>query len=275
MRRLSRTAAVAFAALACAGGAAATPLAQTRAVDATIASVALRGTVHARVFLPQDYDDATGRSYPVVYFLHGLPASSDSYRGNVWLAEALAHAGSAILVLPQGARDDDSDAEYLDWGAGRNWETYLARELPRFVDAHFRTIRSRSARALVGLSAGGYGATIIGIHHPGTFSVIESWSGYFHPTDPTGTRALDRGAAANVHTLVPRLRRDSQYFGFYVGRSDTRFRAENVQLDRELTAARAPHVFALYPGGHETALWQAHAVVWLRLAVAQLTPATR
>jgi S-formylglutathione hydrolase FrmB len=275
VRRLYRHAVVAAVLLACAGGAAAALLHQSRDVDEAITSVALNGKVHARVFLPADYDDLPHRRYPVVYFLHGLPASSDSYRNNAWLADALARVGPAILVLPQGARDSDTDPEYLNWGAGRDWETYIAQELPRYIDAHFRTIRSRSGRAIIGLSAGGYGATIVGLHNPGTFSVIESWSGYFHPTDPTGTKALAREPATNAHTLIDRLRSGTTYFAYYVGRGDDRFLAENVQLDRELTTARAPHVFEVYAGAHESSLWQAHAVQWLSLALRRLAPATR
>jgi len=277
VRRLSRHAAVAVlvAALACVAGAGAALLHQSRDLDEGITSVALNGKVHALVILPAEYDDLPRSRFPVVYFLHGLPANAASYRGNAWLAKEMAQVGPAILVLPQGARDSDTDAEYLNWGAGRNWETYIARELPHYIDAHFRTIRSRAGRAIVGLSAGGYGATIVGLHNPATFSVIESWSGYFHPTDPSGTRALMRGPAASAHTLINDLRRRSTYFAFYVGRGDGRFLAENLQLDRELAAARAPHVFEVYAGAHETALWQSHAVVWLRLALSHLAQPTR
>jgi S-formylglutathione hydrolase FrmB len=232
--------------------------------------VALNGKVHARVILPAHYDDLPHRRFPVVYFLHGLPASASAYRGNAWLVEAMAKVGPAIVVLPQGARDADTDPEYLNWGAGRNWETYVARELPRYIDAHFRTVPSRAGRAIIGISAGGYGATIVGLHHESEFSVIESWSGYFHPTDPTGTQPLARGAAANVHTLLGGLRARSTFFAFYVGRGDGRFLAENEQLNRELVAANLPHVFEIYAGKHETSLWQAHAVSWLRLALGHM-----
>ena len=51
--------------------------------------------------------------------------------------------------------------------------------------------------------------------------------------------------------------------------------AENLELDRQLTAAHAPHVFDVYRGAHETSLWQAHAIPWLRLALRRLAPATR
>jgi S-formylglutathione hydrolase FrmB len=246
---------------------------QARALTKRVASPALAGDVRVRVILPPGYTSSRKR-YPVVYFLHGLPGSSSSFLGNDWLGGALAAAGRAILVLPQGARDNDSDPEYLNWGSGRNWETYIAREVPRYVDAHFRTIHSRGGRAIIGLSAGGYGATLLGLHHLGTFSVIESWSGYFHPTDPTGTKALARGPATSAHTLIGKLRADARtrptLLAFYVGRGDARFRYENVQFDRELTADRVAHLFEVYRGGHQTSLWQAHAAGWLRMAVAHL-----
>lgn len=271
--RLPRAAVIGVVVLALAAAAGAAVLRQSRDLDEHFTSVALQGRVHARVVLPPGYKDS-GKRYPVVYFLHGLPATAAAYRGNDWLIDALERAGPAILVIPQGAREGDDDPEYLNWGAGRNWETYVAEEVPRYVDGHFRTIRSREGRAIIGLSAGGYGATILGLHHLGRFSVIESWSGYFEPTDPSGTVVLPRepqATAANligsVHTAERRL---PTFIGLYVGRSDTRFRDDNVRFDAQLTAGHVPHVFDVYPGGHETALWQAHAVTWLRLALHHL-----
>jgi enterochelin esterase-like enzyme len=273
MRRIAVVLGMLVAAAGTATVAAAMLARQTHAVDERFESVALGGSVHALVVLPDGYA-TSGKRYPVVYFLHGLPATGSTYRGSTWLADALEHVGQAILVMPQGARDRDSDPEYLNWGTGRKWETFVAEELPRKIDARFRTIASRNARALIGLSAGGYGATILGLHHLGTFSVIESWSGYFHPTDPTGTLPLPRGAATNAHTLITTLKRDEQkrgtFLGFYVGRGDMRFYPENVQFDRELTAAHVPHRFAVYGGGHSTTLWQDHAAVWLGLALRRL-----
>ncbi len=278
MRRAPWYVAATVVVLAAAAGAGAAFLRSGRDLDEGITSVALGGRVHARVILPAGYDDLPHRRYPVIYFLHGLPGSSSSYQGNDWLLDALARAGPAILVIPQGARAGDTDPEYLDWGRGRNWSTYVATELPHYIDAHFRTIPNRSGRAIAGVSAGGYGAAVTGLNHLSRFSVIESWSGYFHPTDPTGTRALARGRLAIVHQLIGGLQRDLRgrptFLAFYVGRGDVRFRAENVQFDRELTQAHVPHVFALYRGAHQTSLWQRHAVAWFRLALAHLAKPT-
>ncbi|HZT90534.1 MAG TPA: alpha/beta hydrolase-fold protein [Gaiellaceae bacterium] len=249
-----------------------------RGVDEQIESYALGGTAHALVVLPPGYSTSRLR-YPVVYFLHGLPAAGSAYRANGWVGDALLDAGPAILVVPQASRDTDTDPEYLNWGRGREWETFVAEELPHWVDAHFRTIPARRGRALVGVSAGGYGATILGLHHLGSFAVIESWSGYFHPTDPSGILALPRGAITNVHLQIPALRSDERvrptFFAFYVGGGDDRFRPENVRLNRELTAAHVPHVFAIYRGGHTTSLWEAHAAAWLTMALRHLAAPQR
>jgi putative tributyrin esterase len=161
----------------------------------------------------------------------------------------------------------------------RRWETALARDLPRYVDRTYRTITSRRGRAIVGLSAGGYGAAILDVHRPAEYAVMESWSGYFRPTDPTGASTLDVGsdvdnAYASVFRQVPSLRRAfaryPTYFAFYVGRSDPTFVPDNEQLDTALRAAGVYHVFDVYPGAHTNALWQAHAVRWLGAALNHL-----
>jgi enterochelin esterase-like enzyme len=250
---------------------------------ASFVSRAVRGRVHLVVLLPPGYDRSS-RRYPVIYFLHGLPASSDAYRDVGFLRNALTGLrAQAILVAPQGARDNDTDPEYLDWGPGRNWERAVSKELPAYVDSHYRTIPNRRARALVGLSAGGYGAVSLAFHHLDDFGVVESWSGYFHPTNPRGTAALDLGSTsrnrrANLHNAVTQLRDGFRerptYFAFYVGRGDARFRAENLALHRELAAAGVPHVFELYPGAHGSRIWNTHARAWLRLALQHLAAAT-
>jgi S-formylglutathione hydrolase FrmB len=249
------------------------------AVKESMASRGLESDLHFLVELPEGYS-ASGRRYPVVYFLHGLPATTSSYLQLGWVERALEQTSrQAILVVPQGTLSSGSDPEYHDWGAGNDWETALAVELPAWIDAHYRTIASRSGRAIVGVSAGGYGAAIIGLHHPNEYAAIESWSGYFRPTDPTGVNTLDVGsdsdnAYASVQSLVPSLKRQfaryPTYFAFYVGSADPTFVTDNTALDRALSSAGVWHVFRAYPGGHSTAVWLAHATAWLGQALDHL-----
>jgi len=254
-----------------------TALASQRTLDTSFESAAIRGPLHFEVYLPAAYANGATR-YPVLYVLHGLPSGPSAYTSLGFVERALDEAGQpAILVVPQGARPSETDPEYLDHGPGRRWATAIATELPRIVDARFRTIRSRNGRALIGISAGGYGAMQLVLHHLGEFSVVESWSGYFHPTDPSGTKALDLGADTDVHKVLPTVRAQLKaaktFIAFYVGLSDWRFYAENETLNQELSESGIAHVFRAYPGGHDQTLWQRYATPWLRLALVHLAPA--
>ncbi|HEY7074562.1 MAG TPA: alpha/beta hydrolase-fold protein [Solirubrobacteraceae bacterium] len=256
--------------------------AHARTYKGSFTSAALAGDERFAIYLPPGYA-TSGRRYPVIYALHGLPSGHRGYRHlpiAQWGAIAAAAGRPVIIVAPQGARDGDTDPEWHDWGTGRDWESAVAVDLVHDIDSTYRTIPDRRARAIIGLSAGGYGAALIGLRHLDEFSIIQSWSGYFHPTNPSGTAPLSVGspqqnAAASAHTYVPRLLGEFEqhkpiYFSFYVGNRDWRFRPENQQLDRELTAAGVWHRFAVYSGGHSYALWNRHAQVWIRRAARQL-----
>lgn len=59
---------------------------------------------------------------------------------------------------------------------------------------------------------------------------------------------------------------------FYVGEQDTAFLHYNEELHSELLAARVPHVYATYPGGHGDAFWDANERAWVTAAVDSMTP---
>jgi enterochelin esterase-like enzyme len=257
------------------------PTQQPRIVYGSYNSHAVHGTLHYAVALPPGYA-TSHRRYPVIYVLHGLPASPTAYRGVGGYADSLAATGhSAIVVGAQGARPGDTDPEWHNWGPGRNWETATQSELVSLIDSHYRTIARRSARGIIGVSAGGYGATLIAMHHPATYSVIESWSGYFILTDPDGNpRDLGSPAAnadASAHAHVPELgnrfrRYGKTFFAFYTGNQDPYpgFVQDNKELDAELVEAHVPHIFRIYKGAHNGAFWRQHEDVWLANAVERL-----
>ena len=250
-----------------------------------IHSPALRGTEHYAVYLPPGYDRGS-RRYPVVLFLHGLPTDANAYRRQriQRLGQIAANNRRAVIVVaPQGTRTGDSDPEWHDWGPGRDWETAVAHDVVDDVDHRYRTIADRRARAIIGISGGGYGAMLIGLHHPETFTAIESWSGYFHPTNPKGDKPLDVGdahedAKADAHRFVACLGRLAatdrpSLLGFFIGDRDPLFLSENVQLNRELDGAHAPHLFRIYHGAHKEPLWRSHQREWLLKAL-RVMPAT-
>ena len=238
----------------------------------SVASAALGGRrQEVVVYLPPGYTANPSRRYPVLFLLHGFPGKPPAFLETVRLGVveddlvARGAAQPAILVMPFGSTGQFTDKEWVNGvGPHQGWETFVARDVVRAIDARYRTIRAGSARALAGLSEGGYGAVNIALHHPGEFGVVESWSGYMR-AEPVG--AIFDGRAALVRRNSPlatlpavaaRLRRAHTYFWLYSGRSDG-FRAQNAAFARELAAARIPHSFFLVEGGHDWALWRTHA----------------
>ncbi len=247
-------------------------------VSVTCRSPSLGGSLPAIAYLPAGYRSGSSR-YRVIYFLHGLPANAGSYRANQFVGAAVSSGkNAAIVVTPQGARSDQEDHEYLDLGATENWPQAIAHDLTSCIDSRFRTVASRSGRALVGLSAGGYGAMNIGLRDLATFGAVESWSGYFEATNPSGTQKLDLGSPqANAAAAVPRgaglkaaVKAHPALIAFYVGRQDDRFADDNESFDRTLSRKGIPHLFRTFPGGHSLALWTSESKLWLGYALSAL-----
>jgi len=168
-----------------------------------------------------------------------------------------------IFVAPSGARYLMNDTEWANSISKENqWETFVARDLVNAIDARFRTIRAGSARGLAGYSEGAYAALNIGLHHPGEFELIESWSGYMlADTSPVlfdHDKALWRynSPAHDVVSVAPALRASRTYIWFYCGTADGDAN-QNRAFAAELARLRIPHHFFWEPGvGHTWALWR-------------------
>jgi enterochelin esterase-like enzyme len=233
-----------------------------------VASPALGGRRQpVDVYLPPGYAAHPLARYPVLYLLHGFPGRPGAFLDTVRMGvvedelTALHKVRPAILVMPFGSTGSFTDEEWANGvRPGSAWETFVARDLVRAVDSRYRTIRSGAGRALAGLSEGGYGALNIGLHHPGEFRVLESWSGYVRADDVEAVFGHRRSLlAANspsqtLATVAQRLRNVHTYVWFYSG-SDDHFLAENEQF----AAAGVAHRFFVVRGGHNWALWRGNA----------------
>jgi len=156
------------------------------------------------VYLPPNFDPAL--RYPVVYLLHGMPGSPSEYTDGTQLgpfADGAIATGSLrpfIGVMPAAGPTPRYNGEW----AGP-WETALVGRVVPWVDEWLPTIAAPSGRVIAGLSAGGYGAFDIALHHPDVFGAVESWSGYFTPLhDGPFKHAGAALLAANDPTVLAR-----------------------------------------------------------------------
>ena len=234
------------------------------------------------VYLPPGYSSQPQRRYPVLYLLHGFPGRPLAFITTVQLGvveDALIarhRAQPLILVMPFGSTGTYSDKEWADGATrGNGWGTFVARDLVRYVDTHYRAAPTRAARGIAGLSEGGYGAINLALQHPDEFSVVESWSGYAKP-DPLRSifgpklQLLSRNdPSLRLPRVAPTLRRLGTYFWFYSGSTD-RLHAQNGAFARELASLRLPHRYFLAYGGHNWALWRDNARAAYLAAAARL-----
>jgi enterochelin esterase-like enzyme len=133
------------------------------------------------VYLPPSYASSPNRRYPVLYFLHGYGARAETY----WNSLAVGTAGDTtmtggsaremIVVLPD-ANSVYSGSMFSNSLTTGDWESFIAEDLPAYIDGHYRTIASRDARGLAGHSMGGYGTVRIGMKRPEAFSVLYAMS---------------------------------------------------------------------------------------------------
>jgi enterochelin esterase-like enzyme len=237
-----------------------------------VVSTALGGrSQDVYVYLPPGYASHPAKRYPVLYLLHGFPGRPLAFLLTVRMGvveDALVAKHKAqplILVMPFGSTGTFTDKEWANGlSPSEGWRTFVSRDVVRAIDSRYRTIASRSARGIGGLSEGGYGAINITLHAPREFSLVESWSGYeaaVHNHSVFGRQLA--GLAQNtpldgLHVAATTLRRLHTYFWFYTGKDDPLGR-ENRAFASELTAADIPHKYLVLRGGHNWALWRGMA----------------
>jgi S-formylglutathione hydrolase FrmB len=161
------------------------------------------------VYLPPGYSTGT-RRYPVLYLLHGAPgAAADWFREGraARIADRLVATGLARPVIVVAPSTNDGlrlDHECLDAPGGPLLETYLSSYVVSAIDARFRTVVDRRARAIGGYSAGADCALDIGLHHLGEFSVILAFTATGEP-GPEAWRAV-------LHRDTARYRADAPFY---------------------------------------------------------------
>jgi endo-1,4-beta-xylanase len=127
------------------------------------------------VLLPPGY--ATGdRRYPVVYWLHGLGGNENSDTASLApRIQAAMQAGlpPIIVVFVNGA-DYTFYVNAPDGGVPAAFVT--VSELVPHVDATYRTVTSRTGRAIEGFSMGGFGALHHAMLRPDVFGSVVAYA---------------------------------------------------------------------------------------------------
>lgn len=170
---------------------------QAAKVDTVVThSQKMQKDIKAVVILPESYSRKT--AFPVLYLLHGYSDRYDGWVTKVPAIKDLADLYNMIIVCPDGAYG----SWYLDSPIDPDfqYETYIAAELVNWMDQNYRTIPSRTGRAITGLSMGGHGALYLAFRHQDIFGAAGSMSG-----------GVDIRPFPNNWDLAKRLGKQSEY----------------------------------------------------------------
>lgn len=187
-----------------------------RVVSYTVATPSLEMSsttpVQVHVVLPKGYRLHPRHRYPVLYAFPGTSNKASVWLTNIHTVE-LTRRLKLIVVIPDGTYNADGGGFYTDWvdrSTSRgvaNWETFHTQELVPWVDRHFRTIRSRAGRAVVGISQGGFGSMSYAARHPGLYGAAASFSGavdiYQGARCRVGAAALIAGIMTGLNGVQP------------------------------------------------------------------------
>ena len=241
----------------------------------SLPSKLLGRTVPYCVLLPPSYDADKSRSFPILYFFHGLGDDEQMFvhTGGWNLVEDLwerKQLGEFLIATPAAGA-----TFYINSHDGKaRYEDFLVEEFLPGIERKFRAKLGRANRAVSGVSMGGYGALHLAFRHPELFSAVSAHSGALIEKLP----AFLGGVAQNS----PRARVFGGTFGsppdaafwdrnspiavaktaslgnlkIYLdcgSEDDFGFEAGATALDRVLTSRKIRHEFHLYPGRHD---WQ-------------------
>jgi S-formylglutathione hydrolase len=157
------------------------------------------------VFVP---DHAPGARLPVLWYLSGLTCTHANVTEKGEYRAACARHGVIFVAPDTSPRGEDvPDAAdeydfgqgagfYLDatqdpWAKNYRMRSYIERELPELVAAHFPADMAR--QSITGHSMGGHGALTIGLRNPDRFRAISAFAPIVAPGEvPWGEKALGR-----------------------------------------------------------------------------------
>lgn len=148
------------------------------------------------VYTPAGYE-TSGKRYPVLYLLHGMGGDEEAWISlgrTVQILDNLIAQGKAkpmIVVMPNGNASQEAAPGESSRGMvpptmqlPKTMEGSYEQAFPeivKFIDKNYRTIKSKSGRAIAGLSMGGFHSLHISKQYPDMFNYIGLFSAAIMP----------------------------------------------------------------------------------------------
>lgn len=248
----------------------------------TFRSKALDREMHYMIVLPADYESSQ-RRYPVLYLLHGW---AGDFRNWVALTNLVEYSQPYAMVI---VTPDAQNSWYVNSAtiAKDRFEDYIAGDLIREIDGHWRTIASPHRRAIAGLSMGGYGSLLLGLKHADLFAVAGSVSGALdgpigvEQVMPVLRESTDQAYGANdsvtrttnnIFSLAEKVEGSKLPYLFLACGSQDPFLPSNREFVNDLSLKNIPYEYHESPGAHDWEFWDNSLPMMLKVVATRIIP---
>ena len=227
-----------------------------------ILSLSMKKNIRNIVVIPDSY--AKNNASPVLYLLHGAGGNQMDWISKVPEIKEYSDRYKIIIVCPDGGKTSWYFDSPVD--SSMKYETYMTRELITYIDDHYKTIKSRTGRAIAGLSMGGHGAFYLSFRHPDVWGAAGSMSGGvdFRPFPENWDLKLRLGEFTKypenwnknvVINMLDSIKGKPLKIIFDCGVDDF-FYTVNKNLHQKMVEYKIPHDYTERPGRHTWDYWQ-------------------
>lgn len=227
------------------------------------------------IYTPPGYEASTGK-YPVLYLLHGAGGDEEAWialgRATQILDNLIAQgkAKPMIVVMPNGNAGQKSAQGESDQGMykpsfmgntrmdGAYEESFP--EIVKFIDSNYRTLATKSNRAISGLSMGGFHSLHISKEYPDMFDYVGLFSAAILPRDGVKSEIYDNmeGKLKIQFSKKPKL------YWIAIGSADFLYK-NNVDFRKILDDNKYPYTYVETGEGHIWKNWRIYLSEFLPL----------
>ena len=163
----------------------------TDTLKGQVLSISIPGTLsnfkarEGRLYLPAIYSGAGKINLPVIIMMAGYPGLPEN-----WVDTGLAvtmdefavlhHGITPIVFMIDNTGSVTNDTECVDSPRG-NVETYLTKDVPSYIKAHYEVATDPANWAIGGLSLGGMCSVMLTLRHPDVFHYFMDFGGETGP----------------------------------------------------------------------------------------------
>jgi len=238
-------------------------------------SPTLKMTRRITIYTPPGYE-ANTEKYPVFYLLHGAGGDEEAWVSLGRMAQILDNliaqgkAKPMIVVMPNGnvvQKSAPGESERGMYKPSFMGETRMDGEyeaafpdIVKFVESNYRTLATKSSRAIAGLSMGGFHSLHISAEYPDMFDYVGLFSAAIMPREGVNSEIYDNMDAK----LKIQFSKNPKLYWIGIGTADFLFK-NNADFRQQLDASKYPYIYRETGEGHIWKNWRIYLTEFLPL----------